>query len=120
MEMDRTGMGCVQRVTTIKRGAERHRGEREREGEEINLLIFHGQPVVITVFGALRAFRVGQFECMHMCVCVKEERWIELHYQDLGDPPTPTPHTPLCPCLTAQSYNSHYHKDTLSSDRRRH
>lgn len=32
MEMDRTGgWGCVQSVTTIKAGAKRHRGERERE-----------------------------------------------------------------------------------------
>lgn len=69
------GDGGVQRVTTIKRGAERHPGDRERErerwvgvGDEINLLIFHGQTVVITMFSALRAFGVGQFECVHMRV----------------------------------------------------
>lgn len=77
------------------------------------------------MFGALRAFRVGQFACVHMHMCVRVcEGGEEMDRASLprhGGPlntPTPTPHTPLCPCLTAQSYNSHYHKDTLSSDRR--
>lgn len=73
--MDRTGRwGRAKSNYHKERGRETpwREGKRVREiglgGDEINLLIFHGQPVVITMFSALRAFGVGQFKCVHICV----------------------------------------------------
>lgn len=45
-------------------GRDNHK-ERERGEEEINLLIFHGQAVIISVLGALRAN-------LSVCICVRE------------------------------------------------
>ena len=57
--MDRTGgWGCTKSNYHKERGRETQRIERQRErGKEINLLIFHGQPVVITMCGALRTIK---------------------------------------------------------------
>lgn len=98
---DRTGGWGppLQRVTITERGAEKHRGVRGRDknGEEINLLIFHGQPAIITVFNALRAFKVVQLRCVgfhvSVCVCVNR-RQTELHYKDSHNTPTSTADTP--------------------------
>ena len=97
-------MGGVKSNYHKERGREtqRREGEGERGGKEINLLIFHGQPLIITLLGALRALRVGQFECVHMHVCVRVCEAEEMDQASLlglkGQPPL----QPLAlPCVPA-------------------
>lgn len=84
--------------------------------KEINLLIFHHQPVVITAPAALGVFSLGQFQRARGDVGKIDWASLPRLKGHSGGPhltqqPYPLP-LPLSPCPTAQSYNSHYHKDT--------